>query len=48
FFSTRKQGSGLGLSIVKQIVETHGGAVEIRNNEGELGCTAEIRLPVIS
>ena len=48
FFSTRRQGSGLGLSIVKQIVETHGGAVEIRNNEGGSGCTAEIYLPVIS
>jgi PAS domain S-box-containing protein len=48
FFSTRKQGSGLGLSIVKQIIETHGGSVEIRNNEGGTGCTAEIVLPVVS
>jgi signal transduction histidine kinase len=46
FFSTRKQGSGLGLSIVKQIVETHGGTVEIRNNEGKRGCTAEVKLPI--
>ncbi len=45
FFSTRKQGSGLGLSIVKQIVETHGGSVAIRNNPGKPGCTTEIILP---
>jgi signal transduction histidine kinase len=48
FFSTRKQGSGLGLSIVKQIIETHGGSVDIYNNENGPGCTAEIKLPVLS
>jgi PAS domain S-box-containing protein len=47
FFSTRRQGSGLGLSIVKQIIETHGGTVDIRNNEDRPGCTAEIVLPII-
>lgn len=48
FFSTRKQGSGLGLSIVKQIIDTHGGKVDIRNNEGKPGCTAEVVLPLAS
>jgi hypothetical protein len=35
------------LGIVKRIVESHGGVVEIRNNLSFPGVTAEIRLPVI-
>lgn len=46
FFTTRRRGTGLGLSIVKHIVETHGGGVEIFNNEPPPGCTAEVRLPI--
>lgn len=48
FFTTRKGGTGLGLGIVKRIVESHGGVIEIRNNTPAPGLTAEIRLPVIS
>lgn len=47
FFTTHGGGTGLGLSIVKHIVETHGGSVEIFNNEPPPGCTAEVRLPVL-
>ena len=36
---------GLGLSIVKSLVELHGGEVEIRSEEGK-GTTAIVRLPV--
>ena len=35
-------GSGLGLSIVKAIVESHGGAISVRNDKGAV---FEIRLP---
>ncbi len=45
FFTTRKQGTGLGLGIVKHIVETHGGGIEVWNNTDGPGCTFEIRLP---
>ena len=42
----RRGGAGLGLSIVKSLVELHGGNVEIRSEEGK-GTTAIARLPVL-
>jgi signal transduction histidine kinase len=45
FFSMRKGGTGLGMSIVKHIVDAHQGMVSIENNAPPLGCTVEIRLP---
>ncbi len=38
------RGSGLGLSLVKEIVEAHGGAVLVRNQPGQ-GATFTVRLP---
>lgn len=35
FFSTRKEGSGIGLSLSKQIVSLHGGTIKVRSREGE-------------
>lgn len=42
----RRSGAGLGLSIVKSLVELHGGDVEIRSEEGK-GTTATVRLPAV-
>ena len=44
FFTTRKNGSGLGLPIVRQIVQQHGGAIYVRSREGE-GTTMTVALP---
>ena len=44
FFTTRKNGSGLGLPIVRQIVQQHGGAVSVRSREGR-GTSVTITLP---
>jgi two-component system sensor histidine kinase BaeS len=46
FFTTRPGGSGLGLSVVRYIVERHHGRVTARNNPDGPGATFEIRLPV--
>ncbi|MGV3503224.1 MAG: sensor histidine kinase [Adhaeribacter sp.] len=35
FFSTRKQGSGIGLSLCKQIVLLHGGAIQVQSRQGQ-------------
>lgn len=47
FFTTRKRGNGLGLSIVKNTIEALGGDIMIRNNGHTPGCTVEITLPII-
>jgi signal transduction histidine kinase len=44
-FSTKSFGVGLGLATVKQIMEQHGGGVEIESREGE-GTRVLLWLPV--
>jgi PAS domain-containing protein len=46
FFTRRRLGTGLGMSIVKHIIEAHGGTVSVRNNEPGPGATAEFILPL--
>lgn len=45
FFSTRKEGTGVGLAIVKQIVESHGGTINVKSSPGN-GAKFSIRIPV--
>jgi two-component system sensor histidine kinase HydH len=44
FFSTKKGGTGLGLGIVKKIVESHGGDITFHPNH-EKGITFTVRFP---
>lgn len=46
--TTREQGGmGIGLAIVKQIVEAHGSSIEVESEEGQ-GSTFRFRLPVVN
>ena len=44
FFSTKEKGSGLGVSIVRNIIEGHGGTIRIESEEGA-GTKVMIELP---
>ncbi len=46
WFSTKDGGVGLGLAMVKRIVEEHGGRVEATNREGARGAAFRISLPL--
>jgi len=44
FFTTKEHGTGLGMPICRQIVEQHGGALEIQSKQGA-GTTVVVLLP---
>ena len=44
FISTKEEGTGVGLTIVKQIIEGHGGRVNVESNPGQ-GTKFSISLP---
>src|SRR5438477_79246 len=45
FFTTKKRGTGLGVSIVRQIVDLHGGNIDVESKPGK-GTTFRIELPL--
>ncbi|MFZ0930111.1 MAG: ATP-binding protein [Syntrophobacteraceae bacterium] len=45
FFTTKKEGTGLGLPIVKKIVDAHKGRIEVLDNPGA-GVTFRVVLPI--
>lgn len=45
FFTTKKRGTGLGLAIVKQIVEQHGGAIQVESSTSN-GTSFIVDLPL--
>jgi signal transduction histidine kinase len=47
FFTTKGEGLGVGLSIVRTIIDAHGGQVSAENNEGP-GATVRFWLPIKS
>jgi nitrogen fixation/metabolism regulation signal transduction histidine kinase len=45
FYTTKPQGSGIGLVLCRQIAEGHGGSLELANRIEHRGCIVRVRLP---
>lgn len=46
FYSTKADGSGIGLSLSRQIIRNHGGQISVESEQGD-GSTFKVSLPVI-
>jgi two-component system, NtrC family, nitrogen regulation sensor histidine kinase NtrY len=46
FFTTKPEGSGIGLVLCQQIAENHGGSLALYNRDDRSGCIAIMRLPM--
>ena len=46
FFTTKPNGSGIGLTLSRQITEAHRGSLSLENVTGPRGCLARLRIPV--
>ena len=46
FFTTKAEGSGIGLVLSRQIAEAHGGNLTLENRTESHGCEARLRLPL--
>jgi signal transduction histidine kinase len=45
FFTTKPQGSGIGLVLSRQVAEAHGGSLTLENRRNGRGCVATLRIP---
>ncbi|MGH8290510.1 MAG: sensor histidine kinase [Steroidobacteraceae bacterium] len=46
FFTTKEGGSGIGLVLARQIIEAHGGSLQLANKEESRGAISRVRVPI--
>jgi len=46
FYTTKQEGTGIGLALSRQIAEAHGGTLTLENRQPGPGCEALLRLPI--
>jgi nitrogen fixation/metabolism regulation signal transduction histidine kinase len=46
FYTTKAEGSGIGLALCQQIAEAHSGAINLENRTHRQGCRARLTLPL--
>jgi len=47
FYTTKPDGMGMGLAIIRSIIDSHGGELEVHTNQEEVGTTFKFTLPGI-
>lgn len=45
-YTTKPQGSGIGLALSRQIIESHNGQLTLVNRNNQQGCVAQVVLPI--
>jgi PAS domain S-box-containing protein len=45
FYTTKPEGMGMGLAIIRSIIDSHGGELEVQANQKEVGTTFKFTLP---
>jgi two-component system nitrogen regulation sensor histidine kinase NtrY len=47
FYTTKAEGTGIGLLLSRQIAEAHAGSIQLVNREGAHGCLVSVLLPMV-
>jgi two-component system, NtrC family, nitrogen regulation sensor histidine kinase NtrY len=48
FYTTKTDGTGIGLALSRQIAEAHGGTLTLRNRTDAGGAEARLMLPIVA